>query len=158
MRPRKNFPTDAAAELKLLLAKATDIREQWRILALLIRAAAPQVTASQIAVITGLSPNYVAKIHSQFLRHGAVPFAYRHGRGGHRHGAETEKSRVQRLQRQKQEARRALFQKYRDAGMQAPVARMKIELEEELRRPVDEAHVLRVLKQRGYYQAGGHSG
>jgi len=154
MRPRKTFPADAVVEFKQLLAKADDLREQRPILALLIRAAVPEATASQIAHVTGLSPNYVAKIHSQFLRNGSVPFAYLHGRGGHRHGAETNKGRAWKLEKQKQDARRAKFDKYVSEGMKPPVARMKIELEETHKRTVDEAFVLREMRQRGMYLAG----
>jgi len=141
-----------------MLAKADDLREQWRILALLIRAAVPTATGEQIARITGLKPNYVAKIHSQYLRHGVVPFAYLHGRGGHTHGVETEKGRARKMEKQKEKQKEAIrsakFEKYVSEGMKRPVARMKAILEETLGRTLDEAFVRSEMRRQGIYLAG----
>lgn len=150
MRPRKKFPVNAAVELKLLLSKAASRPEYSRIQAVLIRAVAPELKASQIADITGLSATHVAKLHSQFLRHGAAVLINCPGRGGHRHGVETEKGRARKERLEKLEAKRALLKQYISEGKSSFFARMKIELEEEHGRPVSDVFVTQRLKERGF--------
>ncbi|MDF9833406.1 hypothetical protein M2103_001630 [Ereboglobus sp. PH5-5] len=150
MRPRKQFPSNAAVELKLLLSKAASRPEYSRIQAVLIRAVAPELKASQIADITGLSATHVAKLHSQFLRHGAAVFTNRPGRGGHRHGIETEKGRARKEQQAKLAAKRAKYAQYLSEGKTSLFARMKIALEEKLGRPVSDVFVLQKLREAGF--------
>jgi len=155
MRPKKQFPPDTVDALKTLLSGVPARAERSRIQAVLIRALIPEARASQIAAITGLSPNYVAKLHSQFLRRGTAVLVNLPERGGHRHGVLTEKGRAHRERIKKRAAKNALLEKYLREGKTRVFALTKIELEDKLGHPTDDAHVLHTLKERGFQKAPG---